>query len=111
MGKKGDYYLEKTLAYFKAKGYEVARVEFRSARQTHDTFGADLVVMNSTHQLWIQVTTKPNVSRGRKNLDKHTWPHSQEIVACVLFWEPRAKKPSIQYRVNGVWEKTKEGEG
>ena len=99
---KGKYYERKTKLYYEKKGYAVYNLENSKTIwtpkgmifRTSDICGADLLAMNGTEIIFIQVkSNKAHISSGKKELLAHPFPPF--VKKQVLLWEVRNKIPLI----------------
>ena len=106
--KTGNYYKTRTKKWLEKDGWTVANMEtqFRIVTKDkktgadkvifvkRDTFGADLMAMNGSQMLFVQVkTNKGDMAAGLKELAKHPYPSFVEL--WVVRWEPRAREPEV----------------
>lgn len=109
MSTKGDRSKYKTKKYFEKKGYQCAYSEVLRTIVKHnsftgakdkifikkDTFGSDLIAMNKKEIIFINSTTKENVSKKIKKFLEYDFPPF--VKRAVVYWEDRAKEPFIRY--------------
>lgn len=102
--RKGNYYRNKTKKWYEDQGYMVAVLEhsnriFKDGKvifRTSDIWGCDLMAKNSEEIIFIQCKTKDNLAAGIKELKKfEPWPLLPGVVVQVVYWESRAKEPTI----------------
>lgn len=104
----GNYYKNRTKKWLEKDGFVVANMEtqFRVVTKDkktgedkvifvkRDTFGADLMAMDGSRLVFVQVkTNKGDIAAGLKELAKHPYPPFVEL--WVVRWEPRAREPEI----------------
>lgn len=99
---KGNYYLKKTMDYFRKDGWTVEKTEINYKIWTpkgiffrkKDLLGADLVMMNGKDIVFIQgKTNKVDINKGLNEFKKYPFPPF--VKRWVVIWELRAKAPVI----------------
>lgn len=99
---KGNYYLAKTIAFFRSEGYICERIEKlqrvvskdKVIYVKQDLFGSDLLCVNDTEVLFVQVkTNRGDIAKGLKKLAQFPCPPCARQV--VILWTPREKQPEL----------------
>ena len=99
-GKKtGNYYLLKTKKFFENEGWTVKRTEYQypipgtKLYRKIDIFGSDLIMMNGTDIVFVNVTTPQNLSKHIHRFEEFPFPDS--VKCWIVTWHERAKEPNI----------------
>lgn len=102
---KGNYYKVKTKKFFEKQGYKVEyleklqRIFNPKTKQTfyikRDLFASDLLMVNTEVIIFANVTDKGHRSDRMKKLMAEPFPECKYIKRWIIYWELRAKEPTI----------------
>ena len=102
---KGSYYVTKTIAFYRAQGYHVEKLEKllrivtkdkRVVFIKRDLFGCDVLAINEEEVIFIQVkSNRGHIAAGLKELAAYPCPNNETVKQVVVFWEPRAREPEV----------------